>query len=412
MRLRHTILILLLLLSACVGADAQIGLLLDAQANVGNNLGTSITGAGHSAVYLSRVCAAGPVQLRLCRPGELGSVIQNYKDYKEDAPYEWNAVPLSIYLYGVEDPKQQPLFASPELRNVLQEQYRRKHLQDVCTSENCISNPDANWRDSVGAAFVREIYIFEVNTTPAQDEQFIREFNARANVGHYSGFLNNCADFAKLVMNTYFPHSAHRNVLNDIGMTSPKAIARSFTHYAERHPELELRVLRIEQLPGTFNRSSDSHEATEQMLRAKKWLVPMAVVGYDAMPVLAASYLLTGRFNPDHELRKHPSDAAATLTQELADSKVADDDSQRQAIESELQAERQRQLGTPEQWAKYRDRFEEVLRTAIADGTISDRRDLRNVFRELEARGRVYVDDEQLPWIQVEERRPARGGWA
>ena len=36
-------------------------------------------------------------------------------------------------------------------------------------------------------AFVREIYIFEVDTIPEQDEQFIREFNARANVSTLIG---------------------------------------------------------------------------------------------------------------------------------------------------------------------------------------------------------------------------------
>jgi len=398
MRLRHTILISLLLLAGPLAAHAQIGLLLDAQANVDRDFGAAITGEGHSAVYLARVCPSGPVQLRLCAPRELGSVIQNYKDYKEDAPYEWNAVPLSVYLYGVDDPQQKPLFASPELRRILQEQYRRRYLQDVCASDKCIRDPAANWRDSVAAAFVREIYIFQVNTTEAQDEQFIRQFNARANVGHYSGFRNNCADFAKLVVNTYFPHSAHRNVLNDLGMTGPKAIARSFAHYAERHPELEFRVVRVEQVPGTYSRSSDSHEGTEQMLRAKKWLVPMAVLGYHAMPVLAASYLLTGRFNPDHELRAHPSGKTAALNDEL----LTADESQRQQIETELQAERERQLGTPEQWERYRERFDEVLRTAVADGVIADRRALHNLFRELETRGRFYLDNDQQPWMEVE----------
>src|SRR5208282_5642687 len=237
MRLWHRIVFGLLLLAIGLPARADIGLLLDAKPNVRMELGNALTGAGHAGVYLSRVCPVTPVQLRLCNPGELGSVIQNYDEYEENEPYEWNAIPLSVYLYGVDDPRQRPLFGSPELRQSLQEQLRQKYLQPVCTTERCISDPRANWRDSVAAAFVREIYIFEVDTTPEQDEQFIREFNARANVNHYSGYWRNCADFAKLVVNTHFPHSAHRDVLNDLGATGPKAIARTFTHYAERHPE-------------------------------------------------------------------------------------------------------------------------------------------------------------------------------
>ena len=308
MRLLHKLVFALLLLAGCLPARADIGLLLDAKPNVRLEFGNELTGAGHSGVYLSHVCTVTPVQLRPCRPGELGSIIQNYVDFEEDQPYQWNAVPLSVYLYGVDNPSDRPLFGSPELRQALQERYRQTYLRTVCTSERCITDTKADWRESVAAAFVREIYIFEVDTTPEQDEAFIREFNARANVNHYSGFANNCADFAKLVVNTYFPHSARRDVLNDLGLTSPKAIARSFTHYAEHHPGLDLRVIRIEQLPGTYKRSSDSHEGTEQVIRAKKWLLPVAAVGYQAIPVLAASYFLTGRFSPDKELRRHPSD--------------------------------------------------------------------------------------------------------
>ena len=402
MRIWAKIVAALSLFVSCLPLRADVGLLLDAKPNVQFELGNALTGAGHSGVYLSNVCVVTPVELRLCKPGELGSVIQNYEDFRENAPYEWNAVPLSVYLYGIDDPSQRPLFGSPELREALQEQYRAHYLQAICTTDRCLHDPRANWRDSVAAAFVREIYIFEVETTPEQDEQFIREFNARANVNHYSGFSNNCADFAKLVVNTYFPHAAHRNVLNDLGMTGPKAIARSFTHYAEHRPALELRVVRIEQLPGTYKRSSDSHEGTEQLFRAKKWLLPTGLIAYQAVPVFAASYFLTGRFSPDHELRKHPSEQAAELTDELHEAKQAGDKELRQQIDRQLRTERENQLGNDEQWEKLRQRFNEVLQSAIADGVVADRRELRELFRTLQARGKVYVDDRQQAWMEVE----------
>ena len=121
MRLKLRVILFLFTVLACLSAHAEIGLVLAAKTNSHGTFVNSITGTGHSAVYLSRVCAETPVSLRLCRPGELGSVIQNYKDYKEDEPYEWNAVPLPIYLYGVDDLKLRPLVASPELRLALQE---------------------------------------------------------------------------------------------------------------------------------------------------------------------------------------------------------------------------------------------------------------------------------------------------
>lgn len=402
MRFHTKLVFALSLLLGSVSARAEIGLLLDAKPNVHLEFGNELTGAGHSGVYLSKVCIVSPVELRLCRPGELGSVIQNYEDFQENENYQWNAVPLSVYLYGVDDPGQRPLFGSPELRAALQEHYRHKYLQSVCTTERCISDLRADWRESVAAAFVREIYIFEVDTTREQDEQFVREFNARANVNHYSGFTNNCADFAKLVVNTYFPHSTHRDALNDLGMTGPKAIARSFTHYAEHHPELDLRVIRIEQMPGTYRRSSDSHTGTEQLIRAKKWLLPVAAVGYQAIPVLAASYFLTGRFSPDKELSRHPSEEAALLTDRIAEARQDGDKLERERLKAQLRQEQLRQVGDDEDWNKMRQRFAEVVQTAIADGVIANKHELRELFRELQARGKVYVDGNEQAWMDVE----------
>jgi hypothetical protein len=402
MRLHTRVVLVLSLLLGCLPARANVGLLLDAKPNVHLEFGNELTSAGHSGVYLSNVCIVSPVELRLCRPGEMGSVIQNYADFREDENYQWNAVPLSVYLYGVDDPAERPLFGSPELRAALQEQYLHKYLQPVCTTERCIGDLRADWRESVAAAFVREIYIFEVDTTPEQDEAFVREFNARANVNHYSGFTNNCADFAKLVVNTYFPHSTRRDALNDLGMTGPKAIARSFTHYAEHHPELDLRVVRIEQLPGTYKRSSDSHTGTEQVIRAKKWLLPVAAVGYQAIPVLAASYFLTGRFSPDKELSRHPSEEAALLTDQIAEAKQDGDKLERRQLQAQLRQEQERQLGDDEDWNKMRQRFAEVVQTAVADGIISNKRELHELFRDLQARGKVSVDDNEQAWMDVE----------
>jgi hypothetical protein len=89
----------------------------DAGVVLNESLDTSvarITGSGHSAVYLSRVCPDNsPVKMRLCRPGEQGSILSNYTTLGEDQPYEWNIVPLSVYLYGVEDPSDRPAHRQP-----------------------------------------------------------------------------------------------------------------------------------------------------------------------------------------------------------------------------------------------------------------------------------------------------------
>src|SRR3974390_3733578 len=76
---------------------ADVGIVLN------ESLDTSvarITESGHSAVYLSRICPASPVKLRLCGPQEQGSVVSNYTTLGEDENFEWNVVPLSVFVYG------------------------------------------------------------------------------------------------------------------------------------------------------------------------------------------------------------------------------------------------------------------------------------------------------------------------
>src|SRR6201995_258178 len=59
---------------AGVSARASVSLLLEQPYG---GLGM-FNPTGHAAVYLDHVCAASPLELRPCRPGELGVVISRY----------------------------------------------------------------------------------------------------------------------------------------------------------------------------------------------------------------------------------------------------------------------------------------------------------------------------------------------
>jgi hypothetical protein len=377
-------------------ARADIGLLLNGSVNAG---ASEYTSAGHSAVYLSRICPASPVKLRLCEPGEQGSVIGSYNSFGENGSPDWNVVPLSIFLYGVEDADKAPLVTTAGLREALQDTYRLKYLQGLCDTPYCIKNKKAHWRDLVGEGFVREIYSFQVRTSLEQDERFIEQFNARANVNHYNGFMNNCADFAMLVINMYFPGAAKPDHINDFGMTSPKAIARSFTHFAVKHPELHFHVARYAQLPGDFKHSSDCRKGTEVAFRSKKWFFPM-LLRSNELVLFTTAYLLTGRFNPHRELARRPSEEAGELMQEMKTlQKSADQEAE--MLETRLAAERKLVLGNDQDWDKYRDHFEELLGSAVAAGVVADRRELEKFIHDLSEKGHAYVAEDGALWMTV-----------
>jgi hypothetical protein len=390
---------LLVPLVLCSSASGDVGVVLN------DSLDTSvarITGSGHSAVYLSRICPASPVKLRLCRPGEEGSVISNYTTLGEDQPFEWNIVSLNMFLYGVPDPQNRLLFASWPLKRLLEENYRTKVLGDYCVTHFCETSGKAEWREMVGATAERTLYILIASTTVEQDLELIAKFNAMPNVNHFNAAWRNCADFTKGIIDTYFPHAAHRDVLNDFGVTSPKAVARTFALYAHRNPEIEYHVLHFAQLPGTIKRSSECRSGTEQLYRSKKLVVPAAALSYPQLPLSAAGlYLLTGRFNAQREFEWHATERETELGEDkkLAE---ADDDVRASQLKVAEAQERAEVVGSADEWKAFREKFDTIADDAVRQGIIADRGSLGHVYKKMTQHGTPWMDDRGGLWLRVE----------
>jgi hypothetical protein len=401
----------LVLLSGCMIASpayADVGVLLN------ESLDTSlarITGSGHSAVYFSRICAESPVRLRLCRPDEQGSVMSNYTTLGEDQPFEWNIVPLSVYLYGVEELQNRPLFGSQKIKHALEERYRTNFLAGYCDSPTCRTSNKAEWREMVGATLERSIYIFVVQTSVEQDRALIAEFNSLPNQNHFNGVTKNCATFSRRVINTYYPHAARADYLNDFGLITPKAIARSFTHFAERHPEARLRVLHFAQLPGTIKRSTECRNGTEQLYHSKKLLVPMILFADHELPFMAATYLLTGRFNPEHELEQHPNAESADIKQEIREAKAENDAPREEQLEAVVNQESAQLVGTAKEWKQYREAFGSLTNDAINREIIPNYDFLGRLYKYLDRAGTLSVDANGSLWVDLSEGgKPSRIG--
>lgn len=395
-----------LALLAAGQARADVGIVLN------ESLDSSvarITGSGHSAVYLSRICPASPVKLRLCAPGEQGSVISNYTTLGEDEPFEWNVVPLSVFVYGVEDPRNRPIFSSGKIKAALDENYREQILRDYCEGRKCQTSGGAEWHEMVSASSERTLYILIVSTTVEQDQELVDRFNNAPNVNHFNGVRNNCADFTKHVIDSYFPHAAHRDAINDFGMTSPKAVARSFAHYAHGQPGDEYRVLHFAQLPGTIKRSTECRDGTEQLYHSKKLLVPMAVFAWHALPVVAGSYLLTGRFNPETEFEQHATIRESQLDHEIQLVKDGDDPGAEPLadLEAARQQERSRVLGTEQEWAAYKEKFDALVAEAVDQHLLRDRGSLGQVFKDLNANAKITIDQDGSLWMQTRDGETA-----
>lgn len=254
-----------------------------------------LAGTGHAAVYLSHVCATSPVVLRLCAPGETGIVLSRYLGV---AGYDWVAIPLIPYLYAVEKQEAIPLFADTNLLAFLRDRYRRNHLESLAPDLPDGGTPGGAWNQLIGASYIRTIYAFEIETSPEQDATLIRKLNNRPNRQRWSLVRANCADFVREVINFYHPHAVHRSVIGDLGVTTPKRLARTLSTYIRRHPEMQTSSFVIPQVPGTAPRSRPVHGVLECALTAKKYMLPLFLLHPYIAGSLVAGHLGRRRFNP------------------------------------------------------------------------------------------------------------------
>jgi hypothetical protein len=292
--MRRVVCSLALLLLACASlASASATLLLEEPYG---KLGF-FTATGHAAVYLSGVCASSPVVLRPCGPGETGVVLSRYDGVNG---YDWIAIPLIPYLYAVDRPEDVPLFADSKMVSLLRDRYRRQHLEPIIPDEKNGETPGGNWYELVGSSYDRAIYGFEVETTPERDLALIQKLNASPNRSHFRTVSKNCADFAKDIINFYYPRALHRSIIADVGITTPKQMAKMLVKFNRRHPEIQYSRLVIAQVPGSMPRSFAVHGVVESFLKSKKYIVPSAVVSPIFAGCVFAVYEGTGagRFEP------------------------------------------------------------------------------------------------------------------
>jgi hypothetical protein len=171
-------------------------------------------------------------------------------------------------------------------------------------------------------------------------------------------------------VNLYFPKSTHGDRLNDFGVVSPKAIARSFAKFGHRHPELAYRVLRIAQMPGDLPLSNEVRSGTELTFHSKRWLIPMLLKPHE-LALFTTTYFLTGRFNPQKEFERHSG------------------------VE----------VGSAESWDSYRAAFQRLMHSDSGNASALS---MQNMAREVDRLGAVTVDDNGLAWAEIPDQAGIR----
>jgi hypothetical protein len=253
----------------------------------------TVNPTGHNAIYFERICVDTPVKLRRCQPGELGAVIARYQGIKN---YDWIAIPLVPYLYSVDDASEVPTHVDRETVTRLRDHYREANFQFLGEHSSSGSFLHGGWAQLIGVAYERRIYAFRFATTAAQDDALIEKLNTKPNRSHFNLFFNNCADFARVVLNTYFPRTFNRSFFPDAGMTTPKQTSHKLVKYARKHPEVGLAVYEIPQVPG-YRRQSHYNKSIAESLITTGYAVPIVLLNPYLAGGLLVDYLMRGHFH-------------------------------------------------------------------------------------------------------------------
>ena len=259
---------------------------------------------GHSAVFLDKLCADGPLHVRACEPGESRGVV--LARYESIGQYDWMASPVLDFLFATPNSAEIPAFATPHTVWSLRQRFRERFLRSVVpdgTEGHEVGDGRAagagsveEWWESAGMAYNRRVWAYQVETTAEQDRAMIRYLNSLPNHHLYHLKKTNCADFAAQLVNVIFPRAVHNDRIADFGLMTPKQVARSLVAYASTRPELGLRVWQIPQLPGSLLRSKPVRGGAESGLKTKRYLFPLLIIQPEVPTYLAIIYLWHGRW--------------------------------------------------------------------------------------------------------------------
>ncbi len=145
--------------------------------------------------------------------------------------------------------------------------------------------PEGPWIQLVGSSYDRTSYAFEIETSAEKDDELIRMFNARPNAGNVPAVIEQLCGFcARELLTFYYPGALHRGIIGDLGVTTPKQIAKCLMRLQQASSELQSTHFVIPQVPGTIKRSKPVRGVVESAFKAKKYMAPLlfwhpAIVG-------------------------------------------------------------------------------------------------------------------------------------
>lgn len=428
-----------LVLAAATSSRADIGVVVLEPVDA---LGF-FTRVGHVGTYFSNICPDGsPVKMRLCAPGERGSVVSKYSPLSENEDFDWAIVPFEQFMHGFESPELAPMIGTRGLQRAIERHNFGPLFSSALSQTRTGELPEGQWKAALATRFDRTIYVYTVRTTVDDDATIVQAFNCAPNKARFNFFYRNCSNQTKSIFDLLAGSvDSIGDRIGGMTMETPKGLAKKLVSHGLKHPDLQLRARRYPQLPGTFDRSRDvlfPLENTYKSIGFAPWwffegyrvfalgaifyhqvITPFGLVQSSTDFMSAATAQLTLE---QHRLRQKQDEIshalASTTVEGLRRSRLWDLNgrvARRLAeIGKERQAEVNRVVGSKAQWRTLDREFRSVVRRVGEQLRVPDALERHlgqsertgalwgRLLQYLDAKGNFYVDEDgRGPWLSL-----------
>ncbi|HEY0758467.1 MAG TPA: hypothetical protein VGD59_04330 [Acidisarcina sp.] len=178
--------------------------------------------SGHLSIWVSDACVDASGRVNPCTGGS-GVVLSSTSYWLS---HGWAAIPAQIYLEGIAGEKSDAAWSGTLHKTYpeLPVSYGRKYIARL---------------DHRGT------YVLRIHTTAEEDARVLAAIQQGRDRFQYAVWTSNCSDFARQVLELYFPGKFRRRPIPDFGISTPHGVANRFWKLGRRDPELGMRIYYI-----------------------------------------------------------------------------------------------------------------------------------------------------------------------
>lgn len=280
---------------------------------------------GHAGLYISSACidkTKNKPSVRICGSSDSakGVVLGRYMKLSEYEKLDFVPVSFSGYFYGSKDIQSRPYFGN---HKIIKELFNRTYTSEL---SHFVSRKEGEaagrWSKAIGAALLRNSYIYEVETTLEEDAMIVEAINNYEHSGKFNTLTSNCSHFVREVLNMLFFGFVDQVSEVDLVTSTPKGVGLALEAVASKNNRKFI-ITKIPQLPGMHLKSGPISNGPEMLSEAGIMLGSVLLLGPVGILPASIALIATNTFDPDEKYSNNNYQNLISAKRELQDTRMA-----------------------------------------------------------------------------------------